>query len=102
MKIKDYLRKVETANEVMALSNRCGDYEVEYKLYMEYDNYKTYSAKTWKEFQKLIKQEFGVKQVWYYTDSSDYQWYGGWRYELNKSNNGIYWLVLNNAEKIEV
>ena len=58
MKIKDYLRKVETANEVMALSNRCGDYEVEYKLYMEYDNYKTYSAKTWKEFQKLIKAEF--------------------------------------------
>lgn len=58
MKIKDYLRKVETANEVMTLSNRCGDYEVEYKLYMEYDNYKTYSAKTWKEFQKLIKQEF--------------------------------------------
>ena len=58
MKIKDYLIKVETANEVMALSNRCGDYEVEYKLYMEYDNYKTYSAKTWKEFQKLIKQEF--------------------------------------------
>ena len=58
MKIKDYLKKVETANEVMVLSNRCGDYEVEYKLYMEYDNYKTYSAKTWKEFQKLIKQEF--------------------------------------------
>ena len=48
------------------------------------------------------KQEFGVKRVWYYTDSSDYQFYGGWRYELNKSNNGIYWLVLNNAEKIEV
>ena len=58
MKVKDYLKKVETANELMALSNRCGDYEVEYKLYMEYDNYKTYSAKTWKEFQKLIKQEF--------------------------------------------
>ena len=58
MKVKDYLKKVETANEVMALSNRCGDYEVEYKLYMEYDNYKIYSAKTWKEFQKLIKQEF--------------------------------------------
>lgn len=50
----------------------------------------------------FTKQEFGVKQVWYYTDSSDYQFYGGWRYELNKSNNGIYWLVLNNAEKIEV
>ena len=48
------------------------------------------------------KQEFGVKRVWYYTDSSDYQFYGGWRYELNKSNNGIYWLVLNNTEKIEV
>ncbi len=48
------------------------------------------------------KQELGEKQVWYYTDSSDYQFYGGWRYELNKSNNGIYWLVLNNAEKIEV
>ena len=48
------------------------------------------------------KQELGEKQVWYYTDSSDYQFYGGWRYELNKSNNGIYWLVLNIAEKIEV
>lgn len=58
MKVKDYLKKVETANEIMTLSNRCGDYEVEYKLYMEYDNYKTYSAKTWKEFQKSIKQEF--------------------------------------------
>ena len=58
MKIKDYLRNVETANEVMTLSNICGDYEVEYKLDMECDNYKTYSAKTWKEFQKLIKQEF--------------------------------------------
>lgn len=58
MKVRDYLKKVETANEIMNLSNRCGDYEVEYKLYMDYDNYKTYSAKTWKEFQKLIKQEF--------------------------------------------
>ena len=48
------------------------------------------------------KQEFGVKRVWYYTDSSDYPFYGGWRYELNTSNNGIYWLVLNNSEKIEV
>ena len=48
------------------------------------------------------KQELGVKQVWYYTDSSDYQWYGGWRYELNKSNNDIYWLILKNTEKIEI
>lgn len=58
MKVKDYLKKVETANEVMALSDRDSYYEKEYKFYMEYDNYKTYSAKTWKEFQKLIKQEF--------------------------------------------
>ena len=49
-----------------------------------------------------IKQELNVKKVLYYTDSSDYQWYGGWRYELNKSNNGVYWLVLNNTEKIEI
>ena len=48
------------------------------------------------------KQELGAKHVWYYTDSSNYQWHGGWRYELNKSNNGVYWLVLNNAEKIDV
>ena len=48
------------------------------------------------------KQELGVKQVWYYTDSHYYQWYGGWRYELNKSNNGVYWLVLNNSEKIGI
>ena len=48
------------------------------------------------------KQEFGVKRVWYYTDSSDYQWYGGWRYELTKSSNGYYWLRLTNDTKIEV
>ena len=48
------------------------------------------------------KQELGVKQVWYYTDSSDYQWYGGWRYELTKSSNGYYWLRLTNDTKIEV
>ena len=48
------------------------------------------------------KQEIRVKQVWYYTDSSDYQWYGGWRYELTKSSNGYYWLILTNTEKIEV
>ena len=48
------------------------------------------------------KQELEVKQVWYYTDSSDYQWYGGWRYELTKSSNGYYWLRLTNDTKIEV
>ena len=58
MKIKDYLKKVETANEVMTLSDRDSYYEKEYKFYMEFDHYKTYSAKTWKEFQKLIKAEF--------------------------------------------
>ena len=58
MKVKDYLKKVETANEVMTLSDRDSYYEKEYKFYMEFDHYKTYSAKTWKEFQKLIKQEF--------------------------------------------
>lgn len=58
MKIKDYLKKVETANEVMTLSDRDSYYEKEYKFYMEFDHYKTYSAKTWKEFQKLIKSEF--------------------------------------------
>ena len=49
-------------------------------------------------------QELGieVKQLFYYTDSSDYQWCGGWRYELTKSSNGYYWLRLTNTEKIEV
>ena len=58
MKVKDYLKKVETANEVMALSDRDSYYEKEYKFYMEFDHYKTYSAKNWKEFQKLVKEEF--------------------------------------------
>lgn len=58
MKIKDYLKKVETANEVMNLSDRDSYYEKEYKFYMEFDHYKTYSVKTWKEFQKFIKAEF--------------------------------------------
>ena len=34
MKVKDYLKKVETANEVMALSDRDSYYEKEYKFYM--------------------------------------------------------------------
>lgn len=48
------------------------------------------------------KQELKINKVWYYTDSSDYQWYGGWRYELTKSSTGYYWLILTNTEKIEV
>ncbi len=58
MKIKDYLRKVEIANEVMELSSRNSYYEKEYKFYMEYDNYKTYSVKSYNEFKKLVKEEF--------------------------------------------
>lgn len=42
------------------------------------------------------------ENYYYYTDGSDYQFYGGWEYGLRKSNNGIYWLVLKNTEKIEV
>lgn len=51
-----------------------------------------------------IKQELGIKerQLFYCTDSSEYQWYGGFKYELKKSNNGVYWLLLKNDEKIEV
>ena len=56
MKIKDYLRKVEVANEIMDLSNRYD--EKEYKFYMEYDHYKIYSAKTWEEFKNLIEETF--------------------------------------------
>ena len=58
MKIKDYLKKIEIANEIMTLSDRDSYYEKEYKFYMEFDHYKTYSVKTWNEFQKLIKAEF--------------------------------------------
>lgn len=58
MKIKDYLKKVEIANEIMALSSRDSYYEKEYKFYMEYDNYKIYQVKTWQEFKKLVKEEF--------------------------------------------
>lgn len=38
----------------------------------------------------------------YFTDSSDYQYHGGWRYVLMKDNKGYYWLVLSCEEKIEV
>ena len=58
MKIKDYLKKVEIANEIMALSSRDSYYEKEYKFYMEFDHYKTYSSKTYSEFKKLVKEEF--------------------------------------------
>ena len=39
MKIKDYLKKVETANEVMNLSDRDSYYEKEYKFYIFYYNF---------------------------------------------------------------
>lgn len=45
--------------------------------------------RTKQEFVVVVGVE--VKQsFFYYTDSSDYQWYGGWKYELIKSSNGIY------------
>lgn len=58
MKIRDYLKKVEIANEIMTLSSRDSYYEKEYKFYMEFDHYKTYSSKTYSEFKKLVKEEF--------------------------------------------
>jgi hypothetical protein len=58
MKIRDYLKKVEIVNEIMALSSRDSYYEKEYKFYMEFDHYKTYSSKTYSEFKKLVKEEF--------------------------------------------
>ena len=57
MTVKDYLKKVETANEVLKLSNRV-NYEREYTFYMDYDNFRYYKAKTYKEFKKLINEVF--------------------------------------------
>ena len=37
----------------------------------------------------------------YFTDSSDYQYHGGWRYKLSKGRNGTYWLTCD-SERIEV
>ena len=43
-----------------------------------------------------------VNNKWYfYTDSSDYQWHGGYCYELECSK-GIYWLVRKNSKPYEV
>ena len=43
-----------------------------------------------------------VGDKWYfYTDASNYQWYGGYCYELHLSK-GIYWLVRNNKTPYEV
>ena len=58
MTAKDYFKKVETANEVLKLSNRDKNYEREYTFYMDYDNFKYYKAKTYNEFKKLINNEF--------------------------------------------
>ena len=35
-------------------------------------------------------------------EASEYQWYGGWQYELKKSNNDIYWLIIKDQDKIEI
>lgn len=49
-----------------------------------------------------------IGDKWYfYTDSSDYCWYGGYCYELSRSkssgaNKGIYWLVRKNKTPYEV
>ena len=58
MKVKDYLKKVETANEVLKLSNKNKYYNEEYTFYMDYDNFKYYKAKTYKEFKNLINKVF--------------------------------------------
>ena len=58
MTVKDYLKKVETANEVLKLSNKDKYYNEEYTFYMDYDNFRFYKAKTYKEFKKLINEEF--------------------------------------------
>lgn len=58
MTVKDYLRKVEIANEVIELSGRDSYYEKDYKFYMDFDNYKTYSFKSYNEFKEFVKEEF--------------------------------------------
>lgn len=52
MKVKDYLKKVEIANEVVRLANN-----LEYNFYMD-DGYHFYNAKTYKDFKKIINEEF--------------------------------------------
>lgn len=42
------------------------------------------------------------KHYFYFSEASEYQWYGGWQYELKKSNNDIYWLIIKDQDKIEI
>jgi len=39
---------------------------------------------------------------YFYTACSDYQWFGGWCYRLNKSNDGTMWLVRHSDIYAEV
>ena len=59
MKVKDYLKKVEVANEVVTGLMHGDSYgSREIYFYMEYEGYKFYKAKTYKEFVKILKEEF--------------------------------------------
>ena len=55
MKIKDYLMKVEVANEILELSNR--NDKKEYRFYMAINYFDIISAKTWEEFKKIVEED---------------------------------------------
>lgn len=49
----------------------------------------------------VISREIGGN-LYYYTESSDYQFFGGWSYQLKKDFKGYFWLVLSSNERIEI
>lgn len=57
MTIKNYFKKVETANEVISTLAHGTNDNKEYIFYMD-DGYEFYKAKTYKEFKKIINEEF--------------------------------------------
>lgn len=46
---------------------------------------------------KILEFRDKTKNIYnFYTATSEYLFYGGYEYKLNKSKNGIYWLILEN------
>lgn len=58
-------------------------------------------TKNLNEAEAQCNKFFASHHNFYYTNSTDYQHYAGWRYELCKDVNGNCWLVLQNNKQIE-
>ena len=61
MTVKDYLKKVENANEVMMLSNRNERNIIEHRLWMDVNMISLFCARNYDEFKQILKKYYSKR-----------------------------------------